>query len=80
MANFSGEYQVECIANHDAAMVGLTDKPCWKISNDDGFVGFVWGDFRDPHTAAIKFFKELGFRFPMLKPVPRFTLENGTIE
>ena len=67
--DFSGEYRIECVADEHAAAVGLTDKPCWKITGPDGLVGFKWSWRRDPGRVLYDFLQDLGLDYREHRPV-----------
>jgi hypothetical protein len=60
MVNLSGEYRVTCVADEDAASLGLTDKPCWRIYGPGGLEGVAWTWSRSPKKVLAGFLKELG--------------------
>lgn len=68
--DFSGEYRITCVADEDAAALGLVDKPCWRIEGPDGLKAFVWTWWREPRKILYEFFDGLGVTYPgSIEPV-----------
>lgn len=67
--DFSGEYRIECILNEHAVAVGLSDKPCWKISGPKGLEAIAWNWNRDPGRVLYDFLRALDLDYTAHTPV-----------